>query len=309
MTEETDYKSFDPFNHDYTKLSDFCVCLRRGYFAHVRNWQPDVTAAPLVFGIAMHRALEKIYSSPVNSNETLIQNACLGFVHEWREHDLDPEAFHPRSLSHGLEVVEAYVARFGDEIRETRVIAVEEPFKVILEETEESYYHGRLDAVVELPQVPGIYVLEHKTASSFSSTWQQTFSPNMQIDGYCHALNMLHPENAKGVLVNGLLVQKTKMEFVRVPVLRQYEHLDAWRWEVLDKIQDIDFNWLRLREFRELSDFRQQPFMSSFPKNATACSFYGGCRYLDLCKVSSNPEQWPEVPAGFVEQVWDYQRS
>lgn len=307
--EESQTKPFDPLHYDYTKLSDFTICLRRGYFAHIRHWQPDATAAPLVFGIAMHRAMERIYQNVELDNVDLISHGVEGFVDEWREHDLDPVDFHPRSLNRGLEIIEAYVARYGDEIRETKVYAVERAFQVELEPEEESTYHGRLDTVVELPQVPGCYVLEHKTASSFSQSWSNTFSPHMQIDGYCHALNMLYPNDPKGVLVNGILVQKTKVDFVRVPVLRQFEHLDAWRWEVLDKIQDIKFNWQRLVDFRADPTHPKASFMPTFPKQTTACSFYGGCRYLDLCKISSNPEQWDEVPPGFIVRPWDYTRS
>jgi len=264
----------------------------------------------LVFGICVHRALEQIYSHNTASDPELLALASTGFLTEWQDYDLDQESHHPRSVSHGLEILERYISQFGTEIRATKVHAVEQPFKVPLEESDAVTYHGRLDTVVELPQVPGLYVLEHKTAASFSPAWQNGFSPNMQLDGYCHALNMLFPnENTRGVLVNGLLVQKTKMDFVRIPVMRQYEHLDAWRWEILDKIQDINFNWQRLLDFRTKPGFVEQPFMPTFPKNTCSCQYYGGCQYLDLCKSSSNPEHWTEVPDGFVYRPWDYTRS
>ena len=291
---------------DYTKLSDFMICQRRGYFAHVRDWQPEVPSAAIVFGACWHRAMESIYKNPKDKASEMIERAGTAFVSEWRLYGLDEESWHPRSVSRGLELLEAYVEHYREEIERTIVLAVERPFQVLLEE-EGPTYHGRLDAVVRLPQTEGIYVLEHKTASSISGSWREQFSPNVQIDGYCHAARSLWGPDVRGVLVNGVAVLKTKVEFSRVPVMRQLEQLEAWRWEVLDYINLIEWEYHRFLEFQREEGTAE--FMRAFPKNTTACTHYGGCRYLDICKAYPNPEVLREPPEGFVVRPWDYTAS
>jgi hypothetical protein len=302
-------EEFETQHFDYTRLSDFLMCPRRGYFAHIRSWQPELTSPALVFGISWHRAMETIYSNPTADKGVLTTAAFSAFQTEWDASGLDPEEFHPRSLNKAVEMLDAYLDKYYVELTRTKVLDVERAFEVPLNVEGQPTYHGRLDTIVELPTTPGIFVLEHKTTSSFMGRWSEFFSPNMQIDGYCHAAHMIYGDNVRGVLVNGAIIQKTKIDFVRVPVVRQFEELDAWAWEILDWIETIKFDYERLAELRVKASERAPKFMNAFPKNTTGCSHFGGCRYLDLCKITSNPERWDEPPGGFVYKPWDYRRS
>ena len=289
---------------DFTTLDHLATCPRKAYYRMIRHWTPESPAPALVNGLAWHSALETVYLNnklPLKDMHVLGVNA---FVETWDSFGLSRTDFYPRGPGRAMEVLEKYLGRFGGEIAETEVLGVELPFKVPLNEDASTFYGGRFDALVRLPQLKGVVVLEHKTTSSIATSFMNQFTPNAQVDGYLHGLYMLHGTDSYGVIINGCLFQKTKVDFARIPVIKQFNQLDQWMWEVKDKVIEYQFEVERLEEQRG-STQRHGMVLTSFPRRTNSCHHYGGCAYRDLCRAKTNPELWDEPPQGFIEDKWN----
>jgi hypothetical protein len=279
--------------YDATTIKSYLKCPRYYFYRIHKGW---VTASPkpaLIFGLSMHAALENIYSDLENASP---EKALISFTQEWLQSSLDPEEFHPRSVPRAKQIIEGYFTRYKNEMKETRVLGTEVPFTIEL--NDDNAYGGRVDAVIETPNLNGPFILEHKTASSFKSDWIYGFNPDIQIFGYAVAIRSFY-ENARGhVLVNGILVQKSSIDFMRVPCMPSMKALEAWRWEVLDTIEEIKYETKRLTELGY-----------GFRKNPEACTMWGQCEFLDLCQARPAAQDWLdeiEAPTGYNYEPWDF---
>ena len=164
---------------------------------------------------------------------------------------------------------------------------------------------GRLDKVVKYQNRH--IIIEHKTTTSykkdgpFRDDFTMSFSPNSQIDGYLYAGHMLYGKSLKSVWVDGALVHANVHDGFRfIPVDRQLSHLSSWLWETRYWIAQIEVNeWALGQNSQEELDY-----MPAFPKNTSACTNYGGCPYLDLCKMVSDPSVREDFP-GYLTKKWE----
>src|SRR5574337_197466 len=198
-----------------------------------------------------------------------------------------------------------------------RLIAYEQPFAVPLTPNDRGpIYVGRFDKVFEYQG--RTYIGEHKTTTAykkngpFTTAFVESFSPNSQIDGYLYASHLIYGKAVKAVWVDAALVHAAEHGGFRlIPVERQFEQLAAWHWETLDWIERIEENKRRrlALESTILDGGADIPtFLTAFPKNTSACSNYGQCSYLHLCKSLNNPEievVTGEPPLGFEEKKWE----
>ena len=305
---------------DNTRIKDFRTCPRKFYFRHSRNWAGTGFMPALVFGSAWHEAMDIVWEIMSKNDPQKLRTQEVAecgyeaFLTCWVENggpdpkESDPfelDRLQPRVPMNALEMLYAYVderralfSRPGFEL-----LAVEQPFAVPLDPEDATlFYVGRMDKIFAIKDE--IYVGEHKTsslyskASTFRSTYIDSFSPDSQIDGYLHAAHMLYGDKAKAVWVDAALVHKTVHDgFVLIPVERQHAQLDAWLWEARYWIHQIEVNC-------SLTIDDENSYMSAFPKNTNSCQdFARNCPYIDLCKMWSNPTV-KEQPAGFENEPW-----
>ncbi len=319
--------------YDNTRISAYSMCPRRFYFRHERDWVPTGTALPLVFGLSWHNAMDSVWEQISNGsqrpNSDIAKQAMTAFLKCWSEEngqpdleafvDMSPEdakKFRGRTPWTAYEMLAAYVdERKSFIIGCEEVISIEQPFAVPLSPSDDSFFYvGRIDKVVRKDRK--VLGIEHKTTSlykkdgPFRTDFVDSFSPNRQIDGYLHALHVLHGKDAKAIWVDAALVHKDHHDQFRfLPVERQYAQLDGWLWETGVYIQHIETEKDNLAIYKEdVTDGKQHlPYLNAFPKNTSACTLYGNCPYMDLCKSSANPEQtWPDkVPEGFKVEHWE----
>jgi hypothetical protein len=250
--------------------------------------------------------MDAIWENGRTMNETeLLQKGMLAFLKVWKDSDIaSMEEFDlfPRTPGRALSILEAYIERYSHFLKEIELIAIESPFIVPLFLDDETVgYVGKLDKVFK--DRYGIQICDHKTASSMSQTWMNSFSPNGQMDGYLHAGHTTYGEEFHGVIIDGLLVNKTKLDFIRIPLQRQTSQLDAWAWEVSNLIDQIELNEEWLLEYRTESE--KLNYLPAFPKCTTSCTqYFGTCPYLDLCKFWDNPEHHT-TPDNFIESKWE----
>lgn len=225
---------------------------------------------------------------------------------EWNASELvESESFdlYPRTPQRAREMLVEYIARYSGWLHQIELIAVEKSFIVPLStnaQFQNLFYIGKWDKLYKEGRFHT--VVDHKTTSSFASTWLNSWSPNGQVDGYLYAGHMEYGEDFRNVMIDGALVQKTKIDFLRVPVERQIYMLEQWKYEVIDLIEQIWFYEARLLELRSA---KKEDFLASYPKCTTSCtSYYGACPYMNLCKFVPNPEVYSNPPDGCITTNW-----
>ena len=250
------------------------------------------------------------------STQALVKEALRVWIERWEENsdNEDPNQMindkgrpEVRNSGTAMEMLFNYIEERKAFMSECRLVSVEQPFAVPLDENEpDLYYVGRLDKVVKYQNRH--IIIEHKTTTSykkdgpFRDDFTMSFSPNSQIDGYLYAGHMLYGKSLKSVWVDGALVHASVHDGFRfIPVDRQLSHLSSWLWETRYWIAQIEANE-RALEGRNSQE--ELDYMPAFPKNTSACTNYGGCPYLDLCKMVSDPSVREDFP-GYLTKKWE----
>lgn len=317
--------------YDNTRIEESIRCMRRYYYRHVRDWSPISTALPLIFGSAWHKAMDIVWvaldKKPSMNTETLVNMAMVeGFCKEWDSHDHLPKMkdfldlsletqkeYLPRTPGVALEMLYYYIEARRSFIADHKVLAAEQGFAVPLDpRNNDVYYCGLLDKVVEEKRSGRIWGIEHKTTTDyakngfFKRSYLESFSPNSQIDGQLFAGNLLFPGKYKGVYVDAALVHRYVHEGFRlIPVEKSSARTASWFWHTRRRIEAIDRERAALKEYDPRSNSAEE-WMPAYPQVTTSCTHYGGCPYLDLCKMSDNPARdWPlDPPPGYKEEHW-----
>ena len=308
--------------YDNTRVAAYSECERKFYFRHVRNWVSDGVSLPLAFGLSWHSAMDVVWPNIDVPTEKLANLALAAFEQTWQEAGLplaenasieELDGWGYRNPGTAFEMIVCYIEIRRPYIQECEILAVEKPFAAAIRTDDpDLFYIGRIDKVVRKDgRIKGI---EHKTSSlykkdgPFRADFIDDFSPNNQIDGYTHGLNMNY-QQVDMILVDAVLVHKTIHDaFKFIPVKRATAHLDAWLWEVNDRIDKIEADKLRLLSYREWArvEGRHASYLPAFPKQPSECiGRYGHCPYLDLCKMEPNPETIEHVPDGFKVEKWE----
>lgn len=288
---------------DNSMLDLFRVCPRKFYYRAIRHWELDGEKVALIFGSSWHASMDYVWTNP----DCTLDQAFKAFQDVWNPKMEGKEDFDlfPRTPARAKEMLDDYLKRYRTFLRNIKLVAVEKPFIVPLsEEFQNLFYIGKWDKLYKDGNY--LYITDHKTSSSFASTWLNSWSPNGQVDGYLFAGHMEYGEQFKGVMIDGALVQKTKIDFLKIPVERQSDMLDNWKWEVLEWIGWIKYyEELLLQERQLVKSGNGSNFLRSFPKCTTSCtSYYGSCPYLNLCKFVTNPDLISEPPMGYIESEW-----
>ena len=283
--------------HDATKLQCFMSCPRRYFYEHVLGWRSDRPSIHLIYGSAVHTALEHLLLN--GHTEGAIPGAFQAFLTEYRkvfspEDDLaqapkDPATF----LSLLIQYVDAH-----PEYAELEVVRPEIVGTVPI--AEGRVLHFKMDAIVR--HKGRIFSFEHKTVGRLDKNWTAQWQTSTQISVYLHALYCLFdPSDVDGVLVNALSPQKKESKLQQILIRKTFSMMEAW-------LSDVNY-WHDLIDasFVELSSATADDrYLAAFPRNDRHCGDYGGCPWLDFCSAWSNPlRRADEPPSGFHTEHWD----
>jgi len=302
--------------YDNSTTSDYERCPRLGYLRHDRDWTGQAISLPLLFGLSWHESMNIVWAGADEkcSDDELTSVAFEAFKISWKDGGLNPdadpeivEAWGMRNPGTALEMIWEYIKQRRYWIQNVEVLEIEKPFAVPLVADDPTlFYIGRIDKKIIFERKK--WGVEHKTTSyykkdgGFRDEFLDSFTPNSQIDGYLHALHMEHgPDEIAGILVDAALVHKTVHDkFMFVEVKRPPELLDAWLYEVLTKIENIE-RWRNALA----NDPQPNSHMAAFPKRTLACGDFGGCQFKNICKSTDSPHTWEEPPFGYTEQKWE----
>jgi hypothetical protein len=147
-------------------------------------------------------------------------------------------------------------------------------------------YVGRADLVGEYGNA-GVFVTDEKTTSQLGASWGKQWDMRSQFTGYVWACRRSGIK-AKGALVRGVSILKTKYDTQQVLTYRPEWEVDRWEEQTIRDVQRMIRMWEEGYWDYDLDH---------------ACNEYGGCSFrANVCK-SKDPEQW--LPMYFEKKVWD----
>jgi hypothetical protein len=263
-------------------------------------------------------------AASLTNNATLLGKAYDEFMRVWNEYypewsaetespfgTTQEEELFPKVPSRALTMLSWYIKIKRPHIAKYTILGIELPFIVPIPGDEEVFYIGRNDKVYE-KEDGRIYTGDHKTTKSAAAAWINTFQPNNQVDGYNYAGLMTYGESYWGVEIDGALCQRGTARTWTDPVypngigfpphsiMAATGHTEAWLWETTYTIRLLESHLEMLADCRP-----EDTILMAFDKRTTACGYYSGCIYRNICSYIVNPNREVEPPTGFKEEKWE----
>ena len=261
---------------------------RLRYVEHLVPKKPDMKTT---FGSAFHHAADMYYKTQdmQQSQEEFVKVARtadlpLSMDHETKEN--------PRSIERGINLFEAWVAKYEKEPFKLMRKPDGTPFTELRFTLNIGEYNGiqiavtgTIDKIVEAGN--RIYVLDIKTTRRALSQFQNSMRPNHQLTGYFAGAREFLGEKVFSVGYDAIFISKRKpntkkggwfnygvdfeKDFMRTFTTRSEKDVELWQKNMLDDAVDI---------LRNMEDRPEAPWSMNAP---TACWRYGRCDYLDVC--------------------------
>lgn len=286
-----------------SSLSVIQTCARKTQYSLFEGWRGKHTSPPLVFGQAIHKALEVFYSHPKQErtipadfddvapllahghNTTsphFLYEAVRAFVEAGEPLKMLPDT-DTRSLSSGIWVLSHY---FRTYLNDQYVIHSDEQgplterrFEYVLYEDRglRIILFGTIDFVLRNLATGEILPGDHKTSSQMGIPFLNRIKPNHQYTGYLIGAREVLGLTTENFLVNGIQVKARPLTsrggpptFTRQVTRRTAEDFaefrDVVRWSVE--------SYLRWEK------------SGVWPLGVVdACSNWGGCNFLDVCQA------------------------
>lgn len=295
---------------DNTMLKDYKDCPRRYFLRHVMHWRRDGTAAPLVFGLSWHAAMDVLWSNFGKvSDAEILTLAAAAFDACWAEQGMPVEMsldqierLAPRTPMVAREMLAGYLESRRHILVGMSLVACEQPFAVPLPGHKNTWYCGRLDKVFDYSNLRLVgehkSTTEYKVDGGFKTQYLEQWYLDSQIMGYLFGGNMFF-EGLSQVWVDAALVhKKVHSAFKFVPVSHQWSMLEQWLEDTAEWVSRIYEDEAQFQAAHELSS-------GIFPKNTEACfSKFGSCQFVDICRTCPDPSKLHEAPAGYKEELW-----
>lgn len=248
------------------------TCRRKAYYQlHLGARAESEDSTALLFGSALHKAMEAFYLAPPESRS---QQSCVDAFVDYASATKLAElpSDDKRSIANGLKIIDKYYSTYKDDpwvtVVDTSGPVVERSFQLPVDPYRWLYIHGQIDCLLKNTETGEIVVCDHKTSSSLGTDFMNRIKPNLQFSTYAWAARQMGFEVSR-VMVNGIQVAKTKTDLVRVFTERTKEDFD----EMIQTYLDSSDLYFKARHDNK------------WPLNSTACSHWGGCQYREVCSL------------------------
>lgn len=287
---------------DSTILAAFRSCPQKAYRSYFQHYKPRNESVHLVAGMAYARGLEvarRVYYEQSRSPEEAEAEGLSALIQAYGTFECPPES--AKSLERTCGALEYYFDQYPLSMDPATPIfwgdkrgiefSFAEELDVLHPETGDPIlYTGRSDMIVDF--AGGVYLEDDKTASQLGPSWSKQWDLRSQFTGYTWAARKVGID-AKGVLVRGVSILKTKYDTQQCVSGRAPWEVDRWLAQTTRDVKRMIECW---RNYQELGD-------AAFDYNLDhACAEYGGCGFVQICK-SPNPQDW--LPMYFEPRVWD----
>jgi PD-(D/E)XK nuclease superfamily len=286
---------------NYSSLDLINACPRKANYILNRSLTDETESEALVFGTAVHKALESWYALPTQhrlltaqaektaklweaGNQDGLNEPQEGALEALRQFILAASPLRgnddsKRSIEVGVKIMRAYFKHYAGDMLEIVTDAkgpmIERTFEFVLHEneTDKVIYFGTIDAVLYNKEFGTTFVCDHKTTSALGKEFFNRLRPNHQYTGYIMAANEVLGIKTNQFMVNGIQVAKTKQEFSRQFTERDQEDFEMFKLSVLDAVA-------RWHSYNNAG---------LFPINApNPCASYGGCQFIEACSTPAH---------------------
>lgn len=278
---------------DSTMLVTWRSCPQKFYLSFCENLAPAGQSVDLLFGGAVARGLEVARKAFFQDNQSarhaqaLGVNAALAFYGDF----IPPEKKMNKSWESLLVTMYAYFDQWPlatDPVRPYKG-AIEFSFCLPIPgafrpDGTQWLYAGRFDMFAEIDGM--LHIVDDKTTgASFSFSWSESWALRNQFLGYVWAARQ-HGFNVSKVLVRGISVLKTKIDFAQALAHFPEHMLQRWLVQTSKDLNTISDQWKDGYFDYNLGD---------------TCTSYGGCPFNTVCSAGE-PSEWFSM---FAKRNWD----
>ncbi len=289
-----------------SSLSLIQTCARKSFYLLHQGLKAKSGSPPLIFGSAIHKALEVFYNQPRGDRDIppdftdhasllahgheaptkhFLYDAVNAFIKEAEPLRMLPDT-DKRSLSSGIWVLGHYFRTYINDVYEIysdeQGPVTERTFSVPL--IEESglkiELFGTIDLVLRNSVTGEALVCDHKTTSMLGQEFFNRLRPNHQYTGYIfggrHCLGL----DTNNFLVNAIEVKARPLtarggppKFTRQITIRDEQDIAEFKDTVLWAVKSyLTWQGQNVWPLGEVN----------------ACAMYGGCSFLDVCSAPSS---------------------
>lgn len=294
---------------NYSSLSVLQTCNRKALYDLRERWQPKAVRAPLVYGNAMHKALEAFYLLPremrgmpgdfddvsqllahghLPDSAAPIYGPVRAFVQAAQPLQSLPDT-DARSVASGVWVLGHYFRTYENDVYVIHVDhdgpVVERQFRMQLCEDKAVRIElfGQIDFVLRNEATGELLPGDHKTSSQMGKDFFNRIKPNHQYTGYLMGAQFALGLSGENFMVNGIQSKAKPITarggpptFTRQITRRTQEDFAEFR----DVVKNAVAQYLRNEE------------SGVWPLgSADACGMWSGCQYLDVCSAPNELRQ------------------
>lgn len=283
---------------DSSKLQDYLTCPRLFFFRYVLGWDGEELNNHLIFGEAWHAAQEVLLLQGYTEDGILAAYRAFEDVYRRDLPEATDAALYPKTPARALDALINYVMFWRE--ADMKQVPLHTEIAGTVPIMDGVLLHFRMDSIIQKDGL--IFSREHKTGSRLDRAWQGQWTLKVQVGTYTHVLYCLYPpDEVDGVVINGAIFNKTKTQFVRIPIRKDPRAMQTWWWNVKDWTKRLLIDYERLH-----SCSRNDQTLMAFTMNTESCTKYFGCPFMDYCSAWPNPLQYTESPpVGFTTRWWD----
>jgi len=290
---------------DSSKLETFNLCPQKYAYRYEQHLVPLERKRdnPLLFGGALHRALETLYRGTAFDKVACPLGPCVRcrgdeiprisatFLTAYSDDPTDPKEI--RTVDRGLDLLVQYLNKWKRE--PFKIVGVECPFELQRRADGDHdvisfKYIGRIDLIINWGDV--WMTVDHKSTTRFGLLFDSSFKLSGQFTGYMLGATAITGHEVTNAMANALRIT-TKIDdssFARIFTTRTPEEFEVWEQQI--KTQVAQIHAMRRTGF--------------FPKAAPfACGAYNRiCEYYPLC-VASSEQRKTLIESSYERVVWE----
>ena len=249
-------------------LTSLQKCKRYYFYTVLKRWSPKDKGIDLTFGSLFSGAVEMYYRMYLDGTEPeeCLRQVVQAVLVESKKY----EGFLFEQVKTRRALVTALVEYFDkySELDRDEVKAVEQMFNIPI--ADDVTLVGKFDVVKEVEET--YQLLDQKTTkSALSRAWVGLWTPNNQMSMYLYAGAMVFPAPVRHILLDAIGISKTGIDFMRGVVKRTKNELDQW----------VEGTFMEITDTRHRDPEREE----DWPQNPTACGYYRGCEFREVCSV------------------------
>ena len=293
---------------DSTKLKEYMECPRKFFFKYILGWNSSRPSNHLVFGSAVHLAMEHLILNGYHANAVV--DAMELFNSHYREQFPQETDFlyEPKTPMRFFGLLLEYIKEYATDHADFEVYKTEIGGTIPLSSNPNHVLAWKMDTILFNRHTQMYFSLEHKTkqGNSINKSYEIDFKMGPQVGTYTHVLNSLfNPMDVEGIIINCMCMKKTKQpEFIlkRIPIHMNNTNMLVWLEMCKSWLDTIHLDYLALSDASDKDDV-----LKPFKMNPGSCSNWGAtCQYCDLCQSWPNPLQHlHQMPLDMELRFWD----